>query len=326
MNNIVHEMTDDLVDAAEVSSRPWDDQVLPHHEVQHGSDEAGHAADSNEPAVRQLLNPDVEEAQVAEPAPMVEQGILPDHQVELVVCSGPAVEQPAIPSPIVEQLVQSEPVEEQVLHPDPVVEHVAKPAPMVDRLVHPVSAGVPVAKSMMSPVEALKSDAGQTAEQGNAFVAGKDKGSLAVFGRANARHGFRIGVLQLMIRHEESSQIAEIEAIHRLPNAPSWFRGVTNLHGKLTPIFDLAPYMGLNHGVGRQMLLVLDHGTDATGIIIDGLLERLHLPVQEDSNLDAAPMRLTPHLRGASMVDGKVWYDLDVRSLLAELEQSVRSG
>jgi len=179
----------------------------------------------------------------------------------------------------------------------------------------------------MSPVEALSSDAGPVASLDVKVVAAAGAGtSVSVLGRGNARHGFRIGILQLMIRHEDSSQIAEIEAIHRLPNAPSWFRGVTNLHGKLTPVFDLAPYMGLSHGSGRQMLLVLDHGADATGIIIDGLLERLHLPVEEVSNLDAAPTRLTPHLRGASMVNGKVWYDLDMRSLLTELEQAVMNA
>ncbi|HCU53589.1 MAG TPA: hypothetical protein DIC36_04675, partial [Gammaproteobacteria bacterium] len=178
----------------------------------------------------------------------------------------------------------------------------------------------------IKPTEALSSSAASPSAPGaQASAKGKHAAGWDVFNLDHARHGFRIGTLQLMIRHVDSSELADIETIHRLPNAPAWLRGITNLHGKLTPVFDLAKFMGLSHGKERQMLLVLGHGSDATGILIDGLLERLHLPDEEEGNLDAAPLRLTPHLRGASLVNGQVWYDLDTQSLLAELEQSVGS-
>lgn len=444
MNPIVHEMADDLAGSGQLPARPWDDQVLPHHDEHHdekheGADKAAatHGGEVSQVAgveqevhqvaeAEQVVRPSQdsekvmlpsaaeeevahqsaeaeqaiysspaedeeflsslfegdevdpiiaeeqvvhkspaddeefplseEEDELADPVSVAEQVVHPsteeqaafaptseDDEVELLaveveqlVHPSPTVEQagnhaPAVghvdhPAPIADQAFQVAPVVVQAVQPAPAVEQEIDPESVVEQLVQQASVEEPMVQARMSPVEALSSDAGGAAEQGKAEDAGKGKASLAAFGSANSRHGFRIGILQLMIRHEDSSQIAEIEAIHRLPNAPSWFRGVTNLHGKLTPVFDLAPYMGLRHGSGQQMLLVLDHGTDATGIIIDGLLERLHLPVEEDSNLDAAPMRLTPHLRGASMVDGKVWYDLDMRSLLSELEQSVRSG
>jgi twitching motility protein PilI len=176
----------------------------------------------------------------------------------------------------------------------------------------------------MTPVQALTTPLARTA--GAATAPQPDKaGGLSVFSRADARHGFRIGDLLLTIRYEDSSELSEIAHIHRLPNSPPWFLGVTNLHGKLTPVFDLAEFMGISHGKQnkKQMLLVLAHGPDATGIIIDGLLERLRLPEDETTNTDAAPERLGSHLRSASMIDGQVWYDLDVRSLLGELEQSL---
>lgn len=43
------------------------------------------------------------------------------------------------------------------------------------------------------------------------------------------REGFFIGHLGLMIRYEDGSELADLPATYRLPNAPDWFTGVANL-------------------------------------------------------------------------------------------------
>jgi chemotaxis signal transduction protein len=151
-----------------------------------------------------------------------------------------------------------------------------------------------------------------------------DKVSQLVGG--DARQGFRIGELQFMIRYEDASELMDIPAIHRLPNAPEWFCGIASLHGKLIPVFDLALYIGVDSDAkARRMLLVLSHGRDATGILIDGLPERMHWSDDEHTNMGAAPEILMPHLRGITLIGERLWFDLDTRSLLNAIEQSLAS-
>jgi chemotaxis signal transduction protein len=98
------------------------------------------------------------------------------------------------------------------------------------------------------------------------------------------------------------------------------------LNGKLIPVFDLARYIGVDPDTGaKRMLLVLSRGSDAAGVIIDGLPARLRWSDAEYSGASAVQERLVPHLRGASMIGEWLWFDLDTHSLLGAIEQSLES-
>ncbi len=175
----------------------------------------------------------------------------------------------------------------------------------------------------LTPVQALTGGFELDAATGTA--SGKAPVARSVNGEP--RQGFRIGDLRLMIRYEESSELSELSAVHRLPNAPDWFSGIANLHGKLTPVFDLARYLGAEPAPdAKRMLLVLARGADATGVLIDGLPERLRRFDDAVHHAGAAPQRLAPHVRGASIIAGQLWYELDTHSLLGEIELSLESS
>jgi chemotaxis signal transduction protein len=131
------------------------------------------------------------------------------------------------------------------------------------------------------------------------------------------RQGFRIGSLNLMIRFEDGSELTELPDVYRLPNAPGWVRGMANLHGMLIPVFDLAGYLGLARDAqAKPMLLVLSHGADAAGVVIDGIAERLRWQAEDQIDSDSAPSRGAPW-RTACLVGRKLWFDLDCMPLLA---------
>lgn len=178
---------------------------------------------------------------------------------------------------------------------------------------------------MMPPTQALRSgfDMGGKTEGAESGKAKRDSLSHRALGES--RQGFRIGELRLLIRYADASELAEVSAIHRLPNVPDWFRGVANFHGRLTPVFDLARYLGVEPAAeAKHMLLVLSSGADAAGVLIDGLPERLHWSgEQHTTDASAAPARLVPHLRGALQLGGHEWFDLDTQSLLGAIEQSL---
>jgi chemotaxis signal transduction protein len=139
-----------------------------------------------------------------------------------------------------------------------------------------------------------------------------------------SRQGFRIGELYLMIRYEDSSELSEMPDIHKLPNTPVWFCGIANLHGKLIPVFDLAHYFCVDPDPkSKRMLLVLSRGIDATGIVINGLPERLRIGANnlaEDAPLSAA---LEGVVSGTYWVAERSWMSLQVDSLLDRLEQEL---
>lgn len=138
------------------------------------------------------------------------------------------------------------------------------------------------------------------------------------------RQGFRVGTLNLMIRYELGSELAEVPALHRMPNAPAWFLGMTNLHGALLPVFDLAAWVGLERSRGaRPMLLVLAHGADAAGVLIDGLPERLRIAPDQWLADPVAPAALDGCIAAACLLGERAWLDLDSTALLARLEQTL---
>ncbi|HSI55398.1 MAG: chemotaxis protein CheW [Ramlibacter sp.] len=144
---------------------------------------------------------------------------------------------------------------------------------------------------------------------------------------SRARQGFRLGALGLMVRYEDGSELAEMPEVYRLPNVPAWFCGMANLHGMLTPVFDLSRYLGVEPDAkAKRMLLVLMHGPDAAGIVIDGLPQRLRWSETDVADGSAAPPRLLPHVRGAALVGEQLWFDLDCAALLDALEDALHSS
>lgn len=142
-----------------------------------------------------------------------------------------------------------------------------------------------------------------------------------------ARQGFRVGPLNLMIGYADSSELTEMPDIYRIPNAPVWFCGMANLHGMLTPVFDLSRYLEVERdAASKKMLLVLSHGADAAGVVIDGIPERLRWSADDQVDIAAAPARLAPHLRAACIVGEGLYFDLECNALLNALEQALESA
>lgn len=155
-------------------------------------------------------------------------------------------------------------------------------------------------------------------------VPARSGGALATLDAQQVRQGFRIGELALMVRYEDGSELTEMPPVHRLPNAPAWLLGIANLHGLLVPVFDLAAWAGVDHAAtAKRMLLVLSHGQDAAGVVIDGLPQRLRWTPESQADAATAPARLAPLVRGAALIDGVLWFDMDRAALLDAFENSL---
>ncbi len=150
---------------------------------------------------------------------------------------------------------------------------------------------------------------------------------------AQSCQGVRIGAVGLMLSYEDSSELTEVPELYYLPNSPVWVKGLANLHGNLIPVFDLAEYLGIEAQTHqsaaylpartKNMLMVLGHGAEAAGVLVDGMPQRLAPLERYKTNTDTAPALLLPHLRGAYFIDNQLWFDLDCSSLLTTLEQEM---
>ena len=143
---------------------------------------------------------------------------------------------------------------------------------------------------------------------------------VAVESTAELRQGFCVGDLALMIRYQDGSNLTDLPATRRLPNTPHWFVGMTNLNGALIPVFDLAAYLGADRSPpARPMLLVLGHGADAAGVVIDGLPQRLRFEAT-DRMLDAPiPAAFAGCVAATCWAAECNWMDLQVDALLQNL-------
>ncbi len=142
--------------------------------------------------------------------------------------------------------------------------------------------------------------------------------------QASQREGFRVGTFNLMVRYEDASELAQMPEICRLPHSPFWFLGMTNLHGALVPVFDLAYRWGTTHdSAAAPMLLVLGHGDERAGIVIDGLPIRLRPTPQDRLEQAAEPAVLEGCITAVHRIDGFDWIDLTCTALLGRIQRDL---
>ncbi len=175
-------------------------------------------------------------------------------------------------------------------------------------------AGMLPAATMLAPSEALL----------RGFELAPETAAAQAAAELHLRQGFTVGSVNLMLGYEHGSELTELPTVHRLPHAPAWLLGMVNLHGALLPVFDLARLFNVAHAEGeRRMLLVLGHGGDAAGVVIDGLPRRLRFDAGNLAEPDVVPAVLSALVDRAALIDGRVWFDLDVTALLSALENTL---
>ncbi|MEO8064288.1 MAG: chemotaxis protein CheW [Pseudomonadota bacterium] len=134
------------------------------------------------------------------------------------------------------------------------------------------------------------------------------------------RQAFRIGHMRLLAPFATASELVEMPNVYPLPRMPENLLGLVNLHGHIVPLFDLAALFETEHlPREKRMLLVIGHGTDAAGIVIDGLPRRMaFMPesqiVPPALAAAAATAVIATYTQGAD-----AWFEFDFAQLLEQL-------
>lgn len=122
------------------------------------------------------------------------------------------------------------------------------------------------------------------------------------------------------VKHVQS--IERIGSITRIPDAPSFLKGVINMRGVVTPVVDLRLKLGLTaepfHESSR--LIIVHVPPYDVALIVDGADEVLEI---DASHLQPAPeigAQRTPYIEGVLDIDGRLVVLLDLTKVLKENE------
>jgi purine-binding chemotaxis protein CheW len=137
------------------------------------------------------------------------------------------------------------------------------------------------------------------------------------------RQAFRIGQMRLLAPFAAASELTEMPGVFPLPRMPANLLGLVNLHGRIVPLFDLAALFETSHlPREKRMVLVIGHGNDAAGIVIDGLPRRLVFRPESRIITPALPAAVANAATAAYVQGPDAWFDFDYASLLEQLVSS----
>ena len=139
------------------------------------------------------------------------------------------------------------------------------------------------------------------------------------------RYGFQIGHLHFLIKASSGSEVVQHAAIFSLPGSPSHLLGLLNLRGNLVPVFDLRIALDLERQPTQQaqsnnLVLILDKGEQAVGILIDGFPQPLQA-LRQVSRMPSLPANLQEHVSAAFFKDTGIWLDFNHESFFENLSR-----
>ena len=133
------------------------------------------------------------------------------------------------------------------------------------------------------------------------------------------RYGYRTGGMRFMVPEGMVSELLHNSKIYHLPNANRWLVGLTNMHGNVMPIVDIASYAGVNIShLNKSNVLAIGEGELSIGVLIDGLPEA----IKENeiiNDISAVPEKLDAYIESGVYAEGYYWYELRIFDLFKGL-------
>ncbi len=118
--------------------------------------------------------------------------------------------------------------------------------------------------------------------------------------------------------------IIRLQEITRVPHAPDFVEGVTNLRGKVIPVIDLRKRLGLavSEPTRSTRIVVVEIDSKAVGMVVDGVSEVLRISrgVIEPPSPIVADIT-AEYLRGVGKVNDRLVILLDLAALLSSAEK-----
>lgn len=123
--------------------------------------------------------------------------------------------------------------------------------------------------------------------------------------------GFSLLGLDFVVPMNELAEMLEVPAYTRLPGVHPWVKGVSNVRGRLLPLFDLAAFYSgsLSGHKKHQRLLVVDNQQVYAGLWVDQVFGMQYFDASSkvDNISVDLPSGLVKAVDGYYETDGRQW-------------------
>jgi purine-binding chemotaxis protein CheW len=103
---------------------------------------------------------------------------------------------------------------------------------------------------------------------------------------------FKLGDELFAIDVAQVREVLEVSRITKVPTAPVYMRGVTNVRGQATPVVDLRMRFGLPPGADtvNTRIIVMELELDGEAAVLGGIADSVHEVIELDpENVDPPP-------------------------------------
>ncbi len=133
--------------------------------------------------------------------------------------------------------------------------------------------------------------------------------------------GFQVGSDNWFVNLSDVSEVIPVPVFVTVPRTKSWFRGVSNVRGKLYSTVDFSAFQGdesIGPGIERRVILINEKLVEGSGFLVNRMLG---LRNPESFTAEQADDRSRPWIKARYRdQNNAVWHELD----LAELSRDNR--
>ena len=143
-------------------------------------------------------------------------------------------------------------------------------------------------------------------------------------GDLNQLISFEVGEEEYGLDILRVKEVIRIREITRLPNTPSFVKGIINLRGDVIPIVDLRDKFGLEHREYTSMtrVIVVDVEGRLVGMVVDAASQVVRIPADQiDPPPPIAGGLSTEYIKGVGKLEERLVILLDIDRILTREEK-----
>lgn len=138
---------------------------------------------------------------------------------------------------------------------------------------------------------------------------------------------FKLGDEEFGADVMQIKEISKMKEITRVPTAPSFIKGVINLRGSVTPVFELREKLGMKTKAteSENKIVIAEQNEQFIGMIVEQITDVLEIP---NENIDSTPDLIAEkvsreYLKGVGKVgEDRLVVILDLEKVLSEENRS----
>jgi twitching motility protein PilI len=131
--------------------------------------------------------------------------------------------------------------------------------------------------------------------------------------------GFQVGSENWLVNLSDVSEVIPMPHFFPVPQTQGWFRGVSNVRGKLYSTIDFSAFQGgavIGPGTERRVVLIHEKILEGSGLLVSRMLGlRNPETFEPDGAQDPARPWVKARYRDGS---GAIWLELDLKVLATE--------